>query len=188
MLARATAAARWFARMEDSGSLRVLHLGDMAVPTLAIQACGLESPTTSTGLCSRLAFSQCSPIPLPRLLSHLLPPHGTWEVTGDGCEMDGQCVQSKNHPSDCGCEMDGQCVQSKNHPSDFGNNEACTICVFSVPLATEAFETESRYDFLRAGGVGYSGSSGPPNGGFDGTIIMVFRLFGDQIWLETLPN
>jgi len=80
------------------------------------------------------------------------PAPGTWEVTGDGCEMDGQCVQSKNHPS------------------NYGNNEACTISVFNVPLATEAFDTESRYDFLRAGGVGYSGSSGPPNGVYDGTI------------------
>merc|ERR1719278_69039 len=127
----------------------------MAVPTLAIQACGLESPTTSIGLCRRLACSQCSPIPLqllPQLLSHLLPPPGTWEVTGDGCEMVGQCVQSKNHPS------------------NYGNNEACSIAVFSVPLTTEAFDTESRYDYLRAGGVGYSGSSGPPNGVYDGYI------------------
>jgi len=95
---------------------------------------------------------QYSGPPTPAPPTPAPPPPGTWELSGSGCEMDGNCIQSKNHPS------------------SYGNNEACTITVFNVPLATEAFDTESRYDYLRAGGVGYSGSSGPPSGVYDGTI------------------
>lgn len=81
------------------------------------------------------------------------PPPGTWELSGSGCEMDGNCIQSKNHPS------------------DYGNSEACTVVLWGdVSLATEAFSTESNYDFLTAGGVRYSGSSGPPSGDYTGTI------------------
>merc|ERR1719464_440417 len=77
MLAAKTAAAHWFARTAASGTWRVRHLGGMAVPTLRIQACGLESPPTSTGSCRRVACSQFPPFPLQllrQLLSHLLPP------------------------------------------------------------------------------------------------------------------
>jgi len=95
---------------------------------------------------------QYSGPPTPAPPTPAPPPPGTWELSGSGCEMDGNCIQSRNHPS------------------SYGNSEACTITVFNVPLATEAFDTESRYDYLRAGGVGYSGSSGPPNGVYDGTI------------------
>jgi len=81
------------------------------------------------------------------------PPPGTWELSGSGCQMDGNCIQSRNHPS------------------NYGNNEACTVALFGdIPLATEAFSTESRYDFLTVGGVRYSGSSGPPSGDYTGTI------------------
>merc|ERR1719195_1247097 len=81
MRARATAVAHWFARTAASGTWRVRHLGDMAVPTRCIQACGLESRTTLTGLCRRVVCSQLFPLPLqllPRLLRLLLPPlaHG----------------------------------------------------------------------------------------------------------------
>merc|ERR1719323_1926759 len=69
------------------------------------------------------------------------PPPGTWEVSGSGCAIVGNCVQSRNHPS------------------NYGNNEACTVTVNNVPLTTQAFSTESGYDYLFANGVGYSGSS-----------------------------
>jgi len=80
------------------------------------------------------------------------PPPGTWTVSGTGCSMSGNCIQSKNHPS------------------NYGNNEACTINAGEVDVTVEAFSTESRYDFLTVGGVQYSGSSGPPNGVISGTI------------------
>jgi len=55
------------------------------------------------------------------------PPPGTWELSGSGCEMDGNCIQSSNHPS------------------SYGNNEACTVVLWGdIPLATEAFSTEMR--------------------------------------------
>merc|ERR1719222_597736 len=78
---------------------------------------------------------------------------GTWEVVaGDGCETDGNCIQSKNHPS------------------SYGNNEACTIQAWNVDVTVEAFSTESGYDFLRVAGSSYSGSSGPESGTYSGTI------------------
>jgi len=81
------------------------------------------------------------------------PPPGTWVVSGSGCEEDGNCVQSRNHP--------GQ----------YGNNEGCTIQLGgSVPITVEAFSTESRYDFLTVGNQAYSGSSGPSSGSYTGSI------------------
>merc|ERR1719429_27346 len=63
------------------------------------------------------------------------PPPGTWEVDGTGCVMDGNCISSNNHPS------------------DYGNYEECRVELFGdIPIAIEAFSTESRYDFLRMGG------------------------------------
>lgn len=87
-----------------------------------------------------------TPVPTPA------PPPGTWSVTGTGCTMSGNCISSKNHPG------------------NYGNNEACTIQAQAVPISVVAFSTESRYDFLTMGGVGYSGSSGPPSGTYTGTI------------------
>merc|ERR1719512_598215 len=77
MLAKVTAAARWFARRTASGTWRVRHLGDLAVPTRHIQACGLESPTASSGSRRRVVWRQFPPIPLQllrRLPPHPLPP------------------------------------------------------------------------------------------------------------------
>merc|ERR1719422_793731 len=56
--------------------------------------------------------------------------------------------------------MTGNCIQSKNHPASYGNNEACTISTYNVALTVDAFNTESRYDFLTMGGQSYSGTSG----------------------------
>jgi len=81
------------------------------------------------------------------------PPPGTWELTGTGCVMDGNCISSKNHPS------------------AYGNNEECRVELWGdIPIAIEAFSTESGYDYLRMGGSSYSGSSGPPSGSYTGTI------------------
>jgi len=81
------------------------------------------------------------------------PPPGTWVVTGSGCEEDGNCVQSNNHPG------------------NYGNDEGCTIeLAGSVSITVEAFRTESRYDTLTMGGRRYSGSSGPASGSYTGSI------------------
>merc|ERR1719195_91898 len=88
-----------------------------------------------------------TPVPTPA------PPPGTWEIT-----------------SGTGCTMTGNCIQSKNHPSSYGNNEACTISAYQAAITVEAFNTESRYDFLTIGGTAYSGSSGPPSGTYSGDI------------------
>jgi len=80
------------------------------------------------------------------------PPPGTWSVTGTGCAMTGNCIQSSNHPS------------------SYGNNEACSINAVAVDVTVDAFSTESGYDFLTMGGTQYSGNSGPSSGTFSGTI------------------
>jgi len=81
------------------------------------------------------------------------PAPGVWELTGSGCSMDGNCVQSNNHPS------------------NYGNSETCEVKLWgSIPLTFEAFSTESRYDFLTAGGTQYDGTSGPPSGSYSGSI------------------
>jgi len=93
------------------------------------------------------AKSYVPPVPTPA------PPPGTWQLTGTGCEMTGNCIQSKNHPS------------------NYGNSESCNVELYGdVPLRMEAFNTESRYDILTVGGTGYSGSSGPSNGAYSGSI------------------
>jgi len=87
-----------------------------------------------------------TPVPTPA------PPPGTWSVTG------------------AGCTMSGNCIQSNSHPGNYGNNEACTIQAQDVAISVDAFSTESRYDFLTMGGTAYSGTSGPPSGTYSGTI------------------
>jgi len=81
------------------------------------------------------------------------PPPGTFEIA-----------------SGAGCTATGNCIQSKGHPGNYGNNEECIINAVDVALTVEAFNTESRYDFLTMGGVAYSGSSGPSSGTYTGTI------------------
>jgi len=79
------------------------------------------------------------------------PPPG-WSVTG------------------AGCRMTGNCIESLNHPGNYGNNEACSITAQEVDITVSAFNTESGYDFLIMGGRSYSGTSGPSSGPFSGTI------------------
>merc|ERR1711920_146868 len=83
------------------------------------------------------------PVPTPA------PPPGTWTVSGTGCTKVGNCIQSNNHPS------------------EYGDNEACTIDANQVAFTVEAFNTEEGYDFLRVGGIAYSGSNGPTSGTYD---------------------
>jgi len=84
-----------------------------------------------------------TPAPLP----------GDWSVFGEGCTESGSCIQSKNHPG------------------NYGNGQACTIeLTGAVDIRVDAFNTESRYDFLTLGGTSYSGGSGPPSGEYTGII------------------
>jgi len=88
-----------------------------------------------------------TPVPTPA------PPPGTWSVSGTGCSMSGNCIQSSNHPG------------------NYGNNQACDIDATQVTITVDAFDTESRYDWLTMpDGSRYSGSSGPPSGTYSGTI------------------
>jgi len=81
------------------------------------------------------------------------PPPGTWELTGTGCQMEGNCISSLNHPA------------------NYGNNEACSVKLYGdVTLRFESFNTESRYDFLRVGGIDYDGTAGPASGSYSGSL------------------
>jgi len=87
------------------------------------------------------------PVPTPA------PPPGSWSVSGSGCRLTGNCVQSNNHPG------------------NYGNDESCSIQVHEVDLTVDAFSTESRYDILTmSDGAAYSGTSGPSNGRYSGVI------------------
>jgi len=84
------------------------------------------------------------------------PAPGTWELTGSGCQMTGQCISSLNYPA------------------NYGNNEECSVQLYGdIPFTVEAFNTESRYDFLRIGGTSYSGTSGPASGSYTGSISWI---------------
>lgn len=79
-----------------------------------------------------------SPTPAPTPA----PPPGTWTITGSGCVMNGNCITSNNYPG------------------SYGNSEACTINLAgSVSVTTQAFNTESGYDYLTAGSSSYANTS-----------------------------
>jgi len=81
------------------------------------------------------------------------PAPGSWVIEGSGCVMNGNCISSNNHPS------------------NYGNSEVCSIKLGgSVDITVEAFNTESRYDYLTVGGSRYAGTSGPRSGSYSGTI------------------
>merc|ERR1711972_382424 len=70
-----------------------------------------------------------------------------------------------------GCEMDGNCIQSLNHPSNYGIRDHCKVEMNgTIPLRVIAFDTD-RNDALMIGGRFYSGTSGPPNGAYYGLIV-----------------
>merc|ERR1719422_1336113 len=87
------------------------------------------------------------PVPTPA------PPPGSWSVSGSGCTLSGNCVQSNNHPG------------------SYSNNKQCSIQVQDVDLTVDAFSTENRYDILTmSDGTAYSGTSGPSSGRYSGVI------------------
>merc|ERR1719195_938659 len=86
------------------------------------------------------------PVPTPA------PPPGSWSIQGSGCSASGGCITSRNHPG------------------SYSNSDSCTITLQSVAVIVEAFNTESRYDWLTVGGTRYSGTSGPPSGTYSGFI------------------
>ena len=91
-----------------------------------------------------------TPVPTP---APPTPPPGWWMVSGNGCKMSGDCVQSNGHPG------------------NYGNDQSCSLEVSAVPLRVDAFDTERGYDILTmSDGVPYSGTSGPPSGTYSGTI------------------
>jgi len=91
-----------------------------------------------------------APVPTPPPPT---PAPGTWELTGTGCVVDGNCIHSKNYPS------------------NYGNSEACRVQLFGdIALSVDAFNTEARYDFLTVGGTAHSGTAGPSAGTYSGVI------------------
>jgi len=88
-----------------------------------------------------------TPVPTPA------PPPGTWDISGTGCTLKGQCIQSNNHPG------------------SYGNNEECSISMAEVEFTVDAFSTESGYDVLTmSDGASYSGTNGPPSGTYSGVV------------------
>jgi len=74
------------------------------------------------------------------------PPPGSWVLTGSGCTVDGECIQSNNYPL------------------NYGNDEDCRVKLYGdIPLAVDGpFATESGFDILTVSGVSYAGTP-PPN-------------------------
>jgi len=81
------------------------------------------------------------------------PASGSWVVTGSGCELNGDCISSSNHPA------------------NYGNGEQCSIQLNgAIPISVQAFDTETNYDYLTVGGVRYSGTNSPQSGSYTGVI------------------
>jgi len=110
---------------------------------------GLKTGDTNALLCVAEGGAPPTPTPAPTPA----PPPGSWRIEGSGCEMSGNCISSNNHPS------------------NYGNGQSCSIQLAgSVGISVEAFNTESRYDWLTMGGSQYSGTSGPSSGSYTGVI------------------
>merc|ERR1719203_2673483 len=65
----------------------------------------LKTGDTNALLCVAEGGAPPTPAPEPTPA----PPPGTWVVTGSGCAIAGDCIQSNNHPS------------------NYGNSEECTV-------------------------------------------------------------
>jgi len=110
---------------------------------------GLKTGDTNALLCVAEGGAPPTPTPAPTPA----PPPGSWVIEGSGCEMSGNCISSNNHPS------------------NYGNSQECTINLYgSIDISVDAFNTESRYDWLTVGGSRYSGTTGPSSGTYTGTI------------------
>merc|ERR1719384_1921885 len=110
---------------------------------------GLKSGDTNALLCVAEGGAPPTPTPAPTPA----PAPGSWVVSGTGCQMSGNCVSSRNHPS------------------NYGNSQECEVVLYGdIDISVEAFNTESRYDFLTMGGARYSGTSGPASGSYSGVI------------------
>jgi len=110
---------------------------------------GLKTGDTNALLCVAEGGAPPTPTPAPTPA----PPPGTWVVEGTGCQVSGNCISSKNHPS------------------NYGNGEECSIQLYGdVDISVEAFSTERSYDYLTMGGTRYSGTSGPQSGSYTGVI------------------
>jgi subtilisin family serine protease len=109
----------------------------------------LKFGDTNALLCVAEGGAPPTPTPQPTPA----PPPGNWVVTGSGCAEDGACVSSLNHPA------------------NYGNNQVCQVTLYGdVSISVDAFNTESRYDYLTIGGTRYSGTSGPSSGVYSGVI------------------
>jgi len=109
----------------------------------------LKFGDTNALLCVAEGGAPPTPTPQPTPA----PPPGNWVVTGSGCAEDGACVSSLNHPA------------------NYGNNQVCQVTLYGdVSISVDAFNTESRYDYLTMGGTRYSGTSGPSSGVYSGVI------------------
>merc|ERR1711972_149992 len=110
---------------------------------------GLKASDINALLCVIEGGAPPTPTPEPTPA----PAPGSWVITGSGCSLAGDCIQSNNHPS------------------NYGNSEECTIQLYGdIALSVAAFNTESRYDYLTMGGTSYSGTSGPSSGTYTGAI------------------
>merc|ERR1719410_2003478 len=98
----------------------------------------LKFGDTNALLCVAEGGAPPTPTPQPTPA----PPPGTWVLTGTGCQMEYNCIMSNNHPS------------------DYGNGEQCTVELYGdIPFRTDAFSTESGYDYLTIGTTAYDGTS-----------------------------
>lgn len=110
---------------------------------------GLKANDINALLCVAEGGAPPTPTPEPTPA----PAPGSWVITGSGCDLVGDCIQSNNHPS------------------NYGNNQECTVQLYGdIALSVAAFNTESRYDILTMGGSSYSGTSGPSSGTYTGAI------------------
>merc|ERR1719499_306366 len=82
-----------------------------------------------------------------------------------------------------GCEIDGECLQSKNYPSNYGLSEECNVRLYDVPLKVdgEEFITEPNWDYLTLNGVLFTGAPPPNLALLNGTHSGVLTWTSDDI-------
>jgi len=94
----------------------------------------ISSPTVMAFI-SR--FGTALPLPAPPSCCDNEPDRGSWQVEGDGCTYDDNCISSKNYPA------------------EYGDDEACSVSMTGVQLrrldedGPTRFHTETGYDLLK---------------------------------------